>query len=114
MDQQTKSDIELLLNVARDEIIKAEGNPHLFNDISLKYGHIAHRLYKKLDAPSKEPGNYHNKTITAVLLDPWTVLNRANNFDRRDAEITPYSLEFWCHGDMIKSLIDYLLLTIKE
>lgn len=70
MDQQTKEDIELLLNVAKEEIINAEGDHHLFNNVSLKYGHIAHRVYKILDAPSKKAENYHSKSIKAVLLDP--------------------------------------------
>lgn len=115
MDQQTKADIELLLNVAREEIINAEGNPKRFNEIGKKYGPIAHRVYKKLDAPSKEPGNYHNKSIKAVLLDPWTVTNRMNSFERMDININPYEPELWLHTDMVKTLIDYLALTyLKE
>lgn len=114
MDQQTKADIELLLNVARDEIIKAEGNHHLFNDVGLKYGHIAHRVYKELDAPSKKAENYHSKFINAVLLDPWTVINRMRSFDNSDGTINPNTAHLWNHADMIKTLIDYLALTYSK
>jgi len=114
IDQQTKEDIELLLNVARDEIAEAEGNHHLFNDAGLKYGHIAHRVYKTLDAPSKKPENYHNKAVNAVLLDPWTVINRMRSFDNSDGTANPYKADLWNHADMIKTLIDYLALTYSK
>jgi len=114
IDQQTKEDIELLLNVARDEIAAAEGNHHLFNDAGLKYGHIAHRVYMALDEPSKKPENYHNRSVQAVLLDPWTVTNRMRSFDTCDGTVNPGNPIVWNHADMIKTLIDYLALTYSK
>ncbi len=113
MDQQTKEDIELLLNVARDEIINAEGNHHLFNDVSLKYGPIAHRVYLALDTPFRSCELYHDKETRRVLLDPCTVIIRARQFqDNGSAAID--GVNFWNHADMIKTLIDYLALTYSK
>lgn len=113
MDQQTKEDIELLLNIARDEVINAEGNHHLFNDVGIKYGHIAHRVYLALDKPNRSCELYHDKETRRVLLDPWTVIMRSNSFqDSGSAAIDDPN--FWNHGDMIKTLIDYLALTYSK
>jgi hypothetical protein len=111
--QQTKEDIDLLLNVARDEIINAEGNHHLFNDVSLKYGHIAHRVYLALDTPNRPSDLYHDKEARRVLLDPWTVIMRSRAFqDNGPAAVDDPN--FWNHSDMIKTLIDYLALTYSK
>ncbi|HEY4832813.1 MAG TPA: hypothetical protein VIH61_09680 [Waddliaceae bacterium] len=111
MDAQLKDDIELLLNIARDEIINAEGCHKRFNAVAAKYHKIAHRVYKALDAPSKKLENYHNKNVKAVLLDPWTILNRARTFSGIGININFDDPEFWNHADVIKTLIDYLALT---
>lgn len=113
MDQQTKEDIELLLNVARDEISNAEGNHHLFNDVSLKYGPIAHRVYLNLDKPNRSCELYHDKETRRVLLDPWTVIMRSRMFQNKGPAAVD-DPNFWNHADMIKTLIDYLALTYSK
>jgi len=117
MDQQTKLDIELLLHVARSKVEEADqgGGTKLFNEVGETFGPTAHRVYLALDRPVRTVKNYHNRSMTRVLLDPWTVLNRARSYGIRDTEISIDNLEFWLHGDMIKTLIDYLSLTyLKE
>ena len=114
MDQQTKLDIELLLNEARPEIKDADqaGDPHRFNDAGLKYGHIAHRVYLALDTPSR--GRCYDREAKRVLLDPWTVIMRSSKFENygNSAIDDP---NFWNHADMVHTLCDYLdLIYAKE
>ena len=117
MDKQTKADIERLMNVARQEIIDADksGNSSLFSELGRRYGPIAYRVYLALDVTCRAVVNYHNEAMPRVLLDPYTILNRANTHGIRELGLTPDSLEFWNHADMVKTLIDYLSLTyLKE
>lgn len=112
MNQQTIDDINLLLSVARPKIESADKacDSILFSALGYEYGPVAHRVYKTLDSPSKEPGNYYDRSFPAVLLDPWTILTRANSCKLPDEYHTPYNPEFWNHPDMIKTLTDYLAL----
>lgn len=106
MNDQIKADIEILLNVARPKLIEADkgGGSKLFNEVSEEFGPIAHRVYLALDIPERSSERYHDKETRRVLLDPCTVLNRA-----RDCEgISINDEEFWIHGDMIKTLCDYI------
>jgi hypothetical protein len=112
MDKQTQSDIELLLNVARPKLVEADagGGSELFNAVGEEFGPMAHRVFLELDMPSRKLG-YHNAEIARVLLDPWTIFNRARSLNN---DITPDEVEFWKHGDMIKTLCDYIDLKVKE
>ena len=111
MDQQTAADIELLLNVVRPKIESADkvGASELFREIGEEFGSIAHRVYRALDLPVRTPENYHNRSMTRVLLDPFTVLNRSHSLGVMD-EVAIDKPEFWDHADMIKTLIDFLSL----
>ena len=105
-----KADIDLLINVVRPELVAADksGNSELFNKIGEEFGPVAHRVYLTLDKPERSCERYHDRSTRRVMLDPWTVLNRTNSF--KDSAITIDDLDMWLHGDMIKALIDYLLL----
>lgn len=108
MDDQTKLDIETLLTKAMPKLIEADrgGDSDLFLAVGVKYGPLAHRVYLALDMPERSYERYHDKATKRVLLDPWTILNRAKSF--QDTEITIDDQEFWMHGDMIKTLCDYI------
>ena len=108
MDNQTKSDINALINFARPKLISADrgGGSELFNQVSKEYGPIAHRLYLALDKPERSCERYHDKATRRVMLDPLTVLNRSKSF--YNTEITIDDPEFWLHADMIKTLCDYI------
>jgi hypothetical protein len=111
---ETKSDIEVLLNIARPKLIAADngGGSELFNEVSKKFGPVAHRVYLALDLPERKPERYHNKETRRVMLDPCTVINRARSF--LDSDTTIDDEEFWLHCDMIKSLCDYIDLRNME
>lgn len=110
-----KSDIEQLLNVARPKLEEADksGGSKLFNEVSEEYGPIAQRVFLTLDLPSRTFDNYHNRTMNRVLLDPFTVFNRATSLKAEDNRIID-TVEFWKHGDMIKTLCDYLALIFSK
>lgn len=110
IESETKADIDLLINVASPKLMAADkgGGPQLFNEVSKEFGPVAHRVYLALDKPERSCERYHDKSTRRVMLDPCTVLNRASSF--RDSEITIDDLDMWLHGDMVKALIDYLLL----
>lgn len=114
INNQTKTDIEMLLTIARPELIKADngGGSELFNQVSDKFGPIANRIFLALDKPQRSFQHYHDKETQRVLLDPMTVLNRASSLS--DSEVTIDDPEFWCHCDMIKTLCDYLELRFCE
>ena len=116
IDDQTKSDIETLLNVARSRLIAADksGDSDLFMAVSVKYGPVAHRVYLALDMPERSCERYHDKATKRVMLDPWTVINIAKSFHIQKFEITIDDQEFWMHADMIKTLCDYLDLRFKK
>jgi hypothetical protein len=100
-----KKDIELLLVRARPKLVAADsGNPETFSHLGREFGPIAHRVYFALDSPERSAKRYHDKETRRVMLDPWTVLNRARDCDG----MTIDDQEFWCHCDMIKTLCDYL------
>lgn len=104
-NSEINTDIALLLNVARPKLIAADqGQSELFNEVGKEFGPIAHRIYLSLDKPERVANRYHNKETRRVLLDPWTVLNRANGLEG----ISIDEEEFWCHSDMIKTLCDYI------
>ena len=109
-----ESDIKVLLK-AMSEIEAAfkSGNSFLYGQLGEKYGPLACRVYKKLDAPSKSTErDFFDKTNKPIALDPWTTINRIQSLtDNGRRDITPYSPVFWCHSDLIKSLVDYILLT---
>lgn len=109
LDERTKADIENLLTVARPKLIEADkgGGPKLFNEVIQEFGPIAHRVYLTLDKPQRSCDRYHDKETRRVMLDPWTVFNRAKSLGE-DSEITMDNQYFWMHGDMIKTLCDYL------
>lgn len=114
MNQETNEDIGILLNVAINEIESAfkTGNSILYGELGEKYGFIAHRVYMNIDAPSKSVNtSFFDKQNKSVLLDPWTVTNRMKSLNADGDEITVNIPEFWNHSDMVKTLIDYLLLT---
>lgn len=112
LDDQTKSDIQQLLNVARPNLIESDknGSSKLFTEISHKFGPLAHRVYLALDKPQRSCEQYHHKETRRVMLDPWTVLNRSK--DCGDSTIDDEV--FWHHGDMIKTLCDYVDEVIDE
>jgi hypothetical protein len=78
-----------------------------FNRIGENFGELAHRVFLALDIPSRSIENFHSKTSNRVLLDPYTVLNRARSLKADDSFIID-SVEFWKHGDVIKTLVDFL------
>jgi hypothetical protein len=100
-----ESYIELLLNDARPKLIAADkgGGSKLYNQVVEEFALMAHHVYWALEAPARSVEKYHDKDTKRVLLDPRTVLNRA-----QDTEASIEDLEFWKHGDMIKTLCDYL------
>lgn len=114
IDKQIRLDIDSLLNMARNELKLADngGGSKLFNEVSEKFGPIAHRVYLALDKPERSCERYHDKSTKRVMLDPWTVLNRAKNFQR--SAVTIDDIEFWLHGDMIKTICDYLELRFNK
>jgi hypothetical protein len=114
MDEQTKQDVELLLSVVRPKLIVADhgGGPKLFNEVCKEFGPIAHRVYLALDRPGRPLEYYHDKETKRVMLDPWTVLNRAKSFQNTNVNID--DVEFWDHCDMIKTLCDYIHLRYAE
>ena len=113
IDQQIKLDIETLLNVTRPKLVAADsgGGSELFNNVSEEFGPIAHRVYLALDVPQRSCERYHHPDTRSVLLDPITVLNRASSLKYDKTIDDP---EFWLHGDMIKTLCDYLDLRFTE
>ena len=100
------SDIQTLLNVARPNLIAADngGGSETFNEVCKEFGKTAHRVYLALDEPERSPERYHSKETRRVLLDPWTVLNRAKSCEGLSVD----DEEFWFHCDMIKTLCDYI------
>lgn len=116
IDEQTKSDIETLLNVARPKLIEADkkGDSDLFISVSVKYGPIANRVYLALDKPERNPDHYHDKETKRVMLDPCTVINRSKSFVIQNFEFNIDDPEFWLHADMIKTLCDYLDLRFNK
>lgn len=111
LDDQIQSDIEQLINIARPKLALADkgAGSKLFNEIIDEFGPIAHRVYLALDK-SEIKKEYHD--AKKVLLDPWTVINRAE--DLKNSGITINDCDFWLHGDMIKTLCDYIDLRKTE
>lgn len=102
-----KEDIASLLFEAREKLIAADeegGGSTVFTEVSNEYGPIAHRVFSALDLPNRKGELYHSKEAHRVLLDPMTVLNRFKDLEGKSVD----DQEFWCHGDMIKTLCDYL------
>jgi hypothetical protein len=99
--------IEQLLNSARPLLIKADkgGGSALFNKAIEDFGSLAHEVFLEVDLPFRTADSYHNEDPNRVLLDPKTVLNRAADLSHK---VDIDDLEFWMHGDMIKTLCDYL------
>jgi hypothetical protein len=99
--------IEQLLNSARPLLIKADkgGGSTLFNKAIEDFGPLAHEVFLELDLPFRTANAYHDSEPNRVLLDPKTVLNRAADLNHK---VDIDDLEFWMHGDMIKTLCDYL------
>lgn len=114
VELDVKNEIDFLTDVAINEIKCAfkDGDEFLYGRLGERYGPIAHRVYMSLDIPSKsEQGFFDNKS---VLLDPWTVINRSESLRRAGKDPKPINPEFWNHSDLIKSLVDYLLLISEK
>lgn len=109
MNDEIKADIQLLLNVVRPLIEETAVNSShtFFNEISDKFKSVALRVFLALDLPSRRIENFHSRSSSRVLLDPYTILNRAMSL-KADDSFTIDSLEFWDHTDVIKTLIDFL------
>jgi len=114
MDKKTKSDIETLLNVARPKLIEADKGKgsKLFNEVSKEFGPVACRTYLALDKPGRFCELYHDEVTKRVMIDPMTVFNRTKSL--QNSEISIDDPEFWSHGDMIKTLCDYLDMRTME
>jgi|SRR5208337_4116401 len=109
-----EKDINLLVNIAMPKIESAfkSGNGRLYGELGKKYGPIAHKVYMRLDAPSKSTEwDFFDNPNKSVLLDPMTVANRAEDLIREGKDANPGNPEFWCHVDLIKSLVEYLLIS---
>lgn len=106
-----KEDVEALINIARPKLIAADngGGSTLFNEVSDEFGPIAHRVFLGLDRFGREPEFYHDSD-SHVLLDPLTILNRSRDLTGTSID----DVQFWRHGDMIKTLCDFLLLKFPE
>lgn len=89
-----KTNIEVLHEAANEiRLADQAGDPVAFSRLGRQYGKCAYTVFKKL--PS-------------VLLPPDTVLNRAKGGHQVE------DLQFWCHGDAIVSLSDFLKLADIE
>jgi hypothetical protein len=114
INSDIKNDIDNLINVGIKEIESAfkSGNAPLYGELGEKYGPKAHRIYMHLDAPCKSSEiSFFDERRKSVLLDPWTVPNRLQSFINEGKDVTINDPEFWNHSDMVKTLVDYLLLT---
>lgn len=112
LSEQVKKDIDSLLCEARPKLVAADrgGGSRLFNEVTEEFGPVAHRIYLALDRPERSVERYHDKETRRVLLDPWTVLNRAKDCKGKGID----DQEFWHHGDIIKTFCDYLDLRMME
>jgi hypothetical protein len=107
LDPKLQSYINDLLNVAQPMLVAADtqgGGSELFSKVIKQFAQVAHHVYGALDVPNRKPELYHDSNAPRVLLDPMTVLNRSRDVPGASID----DLEFWEHGDMIKTLCDYL------
>lgn len=109
VNSKLKSYIDDLINVAKVKLKAADekGDSELFNEVVKDFAQIAHHVFTALDVPNRTPEQYHKGK--RVLLDPTTILNRA-----KDVNADLDELSFWCHGDVILTLCDYLELRFGD
>jgi len=92
IDNQKKTDIDLLLNIARPKLIEAyrNGNAQVYHKVSEEFISVANRIFMHL---------YENSDITwfAVKMFGSSLCN-------------PF---FWKHTDLIHSFCDYIDLVDK-